>query len=106
MEHELVCHGDNLFGSIWSFSGCRVFHGIIDMIEEVLDGVVCVIGRTKFGIVVLQISWRNLGVRGVQVIQKFAHGSRCRYAIVLVRITRQLTLREVCGGLYPWLCIH
>ena len=75
MGHELVCHGDDLFGRVRSFSGCRVFHGIIDLVKEVLDGVVCVIGRTKFGIVVLQVRWRNVGVRGVQVIQNFANGS-------------------------------
>ena len=58
-----------------SFSGCHLFQGILDLFKEGIDGVVCVIGIMKFGIVVLQARWKNLGVRGVQAIKKFARGS-------------------------------
>ena len=68
-------HGDNLFERMQSFSGCHLFQGILDLFKEGIDGVVCVIGIMKFGIVVLQARWKNLGVRGVQAIKKFARGS-------------------------------
>ena len=64
----------DLWRGVWGIRGRGVLGRAFDLIDECLDGQFGVVRFAKFGIVVLQVSRRNVRVGSVQVIQYGAGG--------------------------------
>ena len=65
---------NNLQRGVGGIPGRGVLDGAFDLINECLNGKVGVVRCAKFGIIVLKVGGRNVGVGCVQMVQDGAGG--------------------------------
>ena len=74
VEDEGVGSVCRLDGGDWSLAMIGVSHGVLDLLEEELDGEVGVVRRFHTPFVLFEVTRADLGIRGVEVGEEVEDG--------------------------------